>query len=54
MNKLFKVFWVICYILMVAIAGWVCISYIDIIWDNYLPNPQHFDWNFFVLLTDAR
>lgn len=31
---------------------WVTISYIDIISDNYSPNPDHSKYNLFTIVTD--
>ena len=50
--KILHTLGIIGYIAMMLIGAWSVISYIDIIWDNFLPNPHHFSWNLFVLLTE--
>ena len=32
---------------------WFFISWVDIAADNCSPNPQHYDWNLFVLMTES-
>lgn len=36
----------------VVMIGWFAWSFIDIVSDNSLPNPQHADTNAFVVLVD--
>ena len=36
----------------IILLGWVFISWIDIAADNMKPNPEHADWNVFVILSD--
>lgn len=36
--------------LCVLFILWVGISWADIVADNCDPNPQHYDWNFFVVM----
>ena len=31
---------------------WAIISYIDIISDNYYPNPEHSKYNLFTIITE--
>ena len=31
---------------------WFAISWVEVISKNLTPNPQYFDWNMFVLLTE--
>lgn len=39
--------------LSVAFSVWFVASWIDIVADNCKPNPQHGDWNMFVMMVDA-
>lgn len=45
-----EMFWFMYYMIIIVFVAWLAVSYIDIVIDNTLPNPTHFDWNFFVLL----
>lgn len=40
------------YAFNIILLAWILISYIDIIWDNAFPNPQHFSWNFFIVVIN--
>lgn len=51
--KVLRVLGIIVYIGLMVLGAWSIISYIDIVWDNLSANPQHFDWNLFVLLTEG-
>lgn len=31
---------------------WFFVSWTDIAADNFTPNPQHYDWNLFVIMTN--
>lgn len=37
-------------VLFVMLFMWFCLSYVDIITDNCMPNPIHHPWNMFLLL----
>lgn len=49
--RVWRVLAAMLYIALLILGAWAIVSYIDIIWDNYLPNPTHFKWNLFVLMT---
>ena len=38
---------------MILFVLWGAISYVDIVADNMKPNPEHYDWNMFVLFTES-
>lgn len=40
----------ILYIIVCLLWIWLSISFIDIVIDNNLSDPQHFSWNLFELL----
>ena len=40
--------------LSIAFILWGFVSWCDIIADNTEPNPQHYDWNLFVMMTEDR
>lgn len=37
--------------LLVLVLIWVVVSWFDIVGDNNMPNPEHWEYNLFVLLT---
>lgn len=47
MKILGKAITVICALFIL----WAFVSWIDVVWDNCSPNPQHASWNLFVLMT---
>lgn len=57
-NKTFKKIYrraIIAYcILSVMFGAWVIGSYIDIIADNHSPNPQHSEYNLFVMMVEKN
>lgn len=44
---------VIAYFVCTLFICWVLVSWVDVILDNCEPNPKHYDWNFFVVMTSA-
>lgn len=57
-NKVFKKIYrraIIAYcILSVLFGAWAISSYIDIVADNHSPNPQHSDYNMFVMFVEKN
>lgn len=48
MKKWFSRIWCLLNVLFML---WIAISWVDIVWDNYLPNPVHSEYNAFVMLV---
>lgn len=38
--------------LMAVLLIWMLVSWADIVADNSYPNPQHYSWNSFVVMSD--
>ena len=51
--KILRTLGIIVYIGLLLLGAWGIVSYIDIVLDNLSANPQHFDWNLFVLFNDG-
>lgn len=48
-----KVLLIAFYVVSIAFFAWIAGSYLDIIADNIAPEPVHWEYNFFVMLTKA-
>ena len=44
----------IIYGLAFALCIWIGVSFVDIVADNNTKNPQHSDWNIFVMMTEEK
>lgn len=51
MRNYLRIASIILTIISFLLLAWMGISWIDVIIDNCHPNPSHFKFNFFVLLT---
>lgn len=54
MKKILSVMYYAFIALNLALILWFVASWFDIIADNTKPNPQHYDWNFFVVAYENR
>lgn len=52
MEKILKVISNISIVFCVFFLVWVFASWIDIVTDNHLPNPQHSEYNAFTMLIE--
>lgn len=45
-----KVMSVLYYAALILLLVWFTASYIDVVIDNHLPNPVHYEWNAFLVM----
>lgn len=52
MKNIMKSALAIITVINILLASWVTLSWIDVASDNLSANPQHHEYNFFVMLAD--
>jgi hypothetical protein len=53
-KKIYRRAIIVYFILNIMFGAWAIGSYIDIVVDNHTPNPQHSEYNLFVMMTEAN